>query len=94
MNYHPKHVSPFELIIAFANCVVWLVAAYFLYRVFQERRHLQAKARARAPPQGTSCLQVDEQREQPSLLPDNEGEVFPASREWEHFKARFGGGMA
>jgi len=44
-------ISTFELFIAFANCVVWCAGVYFLRRIFQEKRHLEAieAERPRAP---------------------------------------------
>jgi hypothetical protein len=32
--------TTFELVIAFANCIVWLVAAYALYARWQEKQYL------------------------------------------------------
>ncbi|KIV80049.1 hypothetical protein PV11_07579 [Exophiala sideris] len=36
-----KPISRFELLIAFGNCLIWLVAAFALSRKFRENRQLR-----------------------------------------------------
>ncbi|EHY54382.1 hypothetical protein HRR83_008036 [Exophiala dermatitidis] len=108
MEKHSKYyVSPFESAIALANCVVWLVAAYFLYRQVQERRHDAARARAKAAQiqsRANMSNPFDDdydsgndqatRRRRPFASDEDEHEALieASRRKWEYVKAKYGGG--
>jgi len=84
------YVSPLELLIAFGNVILWFVAGYVLYRRFQQRRYLQTEAGHRTHPQRR---QVHADGEEKRLAPvmESADEMAPVAREYETFKASFGG---
>ncbi|KIW53645.1 hypothetical protein PV05_09196 [Exophiala xenobiotica] len=63
--------TTFEQVIAFANCVVWLVAAYALYARWQEKKYLAevdaAQARWAAAIERRNILMEERTRRQLAL---------------------------
>ncbi|EXJ88093.1 hypothetical protein A1O1_05021 [Capronia coronata CBS 617.96] len=88
------YISPVELVIAFANCMVWLVALYFLRRAFQEQRHLRAEARAQIYKQRPPRGRRDARRRRARSPAGNETAIVATSLEWEDLMTRFGRGQA
>lgn len=77
-------ISLFELFIAGGNRVVWLVAAYVLYRRFQEKRYLVARGLYHAQPPlplETECREhrLHDHREwaRSGMILVEEDEVYP-----------------